>query len=311
MARNSPKIHRAAGAVLLTAALAAAALALPGGLPGSLGEPRAAAAVERAPVGVRFALGGPRGIQIRRNRFVGATGANVDVYRRAGDNLARPAVLIVHGGGWSGGGKGRTVPVARAIARAGMVAVNLAYTLAAPGVAGYPRQPSELRAAVRWIRRNAVRLGVDRTRIGSFGSSAGGHLAALLATRGQGPLDRGTRVAAAAVWSAPLDLPALAGHRLLGPAATQLLGCAVQTCPERWADASPIAHVTPDDPPLLLVNSLREMVSADQSERTARRFAAAAVPHELWLLEGHAHAREYSHRALGRTVAFLRRELAP
>jgi acetyl esterase/lipase len=218
-------------------------------------------------------------------------------------------VLLVHGGGWAGGGPGRTIPVALALARAGLVAVNLDYTLAAPGAAGYPRQPAELTAAVRWIRRNARRLGVDRSRIGAFGSSAGGHLATLLATRAAGPLTAGVRIAAVAAWSPPLDLTALTGHRLLGPAATTLLGCAAPACPGRWSEASPLTHVSPDDPPLLLVNSRHEMVPATQAQRMSARLAEAAVAHELWLLEGHAHGREYAHVALGRTVAFLRREL--
>jgi acetyl esterase len=244
-------------------------------------------------------------------RVPGPLGPRVDVYRRAGDRPPRAAVLVVHGGGWSGGGRGRMAPVARAVARAGMVAVNVGYTRSSPLAAGHPRQLDELRATVRWLRRDARRLGIDRRAIGAIGSSAGGHLASLLATRGEGRLDRGARIAAAVAWSPPVDLPALADHRVLGPAATLLLGCPAAACADRWADASPLTHVTPDDPPLLLVNSRDELVPATQAEAMAARLAAAAVPHELWLLDGGAHGREYAGTALARSVAFLWRWLRP
>jgi acetyl esterase len=311
MARLSHTLRRALRPTAAIAALAGTTLLLPAALPATpaVDPASAAASAGTERVTARFALDGPRGIAVARNRGFGPPGPTLDIYRRVGDSVPRPAVLVVHGGGWSGGGKGRAAPVARALARAGIVAVNLGYTLAAPGFAGYPRQPAELRAAVRWIRRNASRLGVDPRRIGAFGSSAGGHLAALLATRGRGPLETGARVAAVATWSAPLDLAPLATHRLLGPAATKLLGCALASCPDRWRDASPLTHVTPDDPPFLLFNSAREMVPASQAERMSARLAAAAVPHEPRLLAGHAHAREYAERALAPTVAFLRREL--
>jgi acetyl esterase/lipase len=318
-------------AAALAAGLGVAALGLPGAAAGPIGQQRAQAAPavdrvevrgragQRRPgrrratparrVGARFALDGPRGTEVLRNRHYGPFGPTLDVYRRTGLPGPAPAVLLVHGGGWGGGGKGRMAPVAIALARAGMVAVNVGYSLAAPGFAGYPRQPHELRAAVRWIRRNAGRIGVDRRRIGAFGSSAGGHLAALLATRGAGPTTAGARIGAAVLWSAPLDLPMLARHRMLGPAAANLLGCHLAACAQRWAEASPLAHVTPDDAPLLLINSRREMVPAAQAEQMAARLSAAAVDHELWLLEGHAHGREYAPLVLDRSVAFLRERL--
>jgi acetyl esterase/lipase len=339
VARNLRTSAGARSAVLATALAAAALIAVPPDRPGPVGDraeaatPPAAAAVAppARPAAVRlpavrppatrrralrrpasrFALDGPRGIAVRRMRVPDPLGPRVDVYRRAGDVPPRAAVLLVHGGGWSGGGLGRMDPVARAVARAGMVAVNVGYTLASPWAAGYPRQLDELHATVRWIRRAAGRLGVDRRRIGALGSSAGGHLASLLATTGDGPLHAGTRIAAAVAWSPPLDLPALAGHRLLGPAATLLLGCPPDACPGRWAAASPLAHATPDDPPLMLVNSRREMVPAAQSEAMADRLSAASVPHELRLLEGSRHGREFADHVLADSVAFLRRWLRP
>lgn len=256
--------------------------------------------------GARFALDGPRGIRVARNVVYGPLGPTLDVYRRAGGSAPAPAVLVVHGGGWGGGGKRRMAPTARALARSGFVAVNVGYTLSRPWAAGFPRQPLQLGAAVRWVRRNADRIGVDPRRIGALGSSAGGHLAALLATSGEGPLSRGERVGAVVAWSPPVDLPALGGHHLLAPAATQFVGCRLDACPERWRDASPLEHVSADDPPLLIANSLREMIPVTQVERMAARLDSARVPHELLLLEGHRHGRDYQRLVMDSSLAFLR-----
>jgi len=270
------------------------------------GRPRPARA-RRAAVrpAARFALDGRRGTSVLRHRRYLGDGPTLDVYRRTGIRRAVPAVLVVHGGGWAGGGKRRMVPVARAIARAGMVAVNVSYTLADWGRPGFPMQSDQLEAALRWVRARAWRLGVDPDRIGAFGSSAGGHLTALLATGARRPTAQAP-IDAAVLWSAPLDLPAVARHGLLGPAAELMVGCALTACPQLWAQASPLNAVSPGDAPLLLVNSRREMVPVDQPLRMAERLAAAGVPHELWLLEGSAHAREYQHRTLRRSVEFLR-----
>ncbi|MEX2024578.1 MAG: alpha/beta hydrolase [Thermoleophilaceae bacterium] len=259
--------------------------------------------------GARFALDGPRGIRVARNLPYGPLGPTLDVYRRAGARRPAAAVLVVHGGGWGGGGKGRMAPVSLALARSGFVAVNVGYMLATSWAAGFPRQPLQLGSAVRWIRRNADRLGVDPRRIGALGSSAGAHLASLHAMRGEGPLTRGTRVAAVVGWSAPVDLPAIAGHHLLGPAARTFVGCSMRTCPERWTAASPVTHVSPDDPPMLIVNSLREMIPVTQAERMAEGLSGASVPSKLWLLEGHRHARDYQRTVLDGSLAFLRRWL--
>lgn len=291
-----------------TAAIALAVVAAWAATTADGALPRAERA-EAAPV-ARFALDGPRGTVVRRNLRFGPLGASLDLYRRAGTPNPAPAVLVVHGGGWTGGGKRRMHSVSIALARHGFVAVNVGYELAAPGYAGFPRQPRQLRAAIRWVRRNADRLGVDRERIGALGSSAGAHLAALAATQGEGPLSSGARLSAVVGWSAPLDLPPLAGSMLLGPAARTLVGCGMIDCPERWIDASPLTHVSPDDPPMLLANSLSEMVPAGQAERMADRLASAGVPHELLLMPGHRHARDYGPAVMDSSLAFLRRWLS-
>lgn len=235
--------------------------------------------------------------------------AELDVYRRrVRGSVPAAAVLVVHGGGWRYGDKRRMVGVSRALAQAGFVAFNVNYTLASWARPGFRRQPAELSLAAGWIRRNAGRFGVDPTRLGALGSSAGGHLVALLAMANRGPLRAGARVRAAVTWSAPFDLvrPEQPG---LAPAIDSFLGCALRPCALRRAVASPVNHATPDDPPLLIVNSARELVPIGQATEMAGRLRLAGVAHRLWILPGRRHARSYSTTALGPSIDFLRSRL--
>ena len=119
-----------------------------------------------------------------------------------------PAVLAIHGGSWVRGDKASTDwrGVCLWLASAGFVAYSVNYRLAPD--APYPAAIEDVARAVEWIREpaNATTYGIDPNRIGAFGGSAGGNLAALLGTRGSGSWTAGSRVASVAVLSAPFDL---------------------------------------------------------------------------------------------------------
>jgi dienelactone hydrolase len=117
----------------------------------------------------------------------------LDLYRPAGDPLiSRPALVWVHGGGFSSGDKGNVVPVdaANTFARLGYVVVSINYRLLGSGCVQNPGSPTclvaaieakhDAQAAVRWLRANAATYGVDPTRIGMGGESAGGITSALV-----------------------------------------------------------------------------------------------------------------------------------
>jgi len=117
----------------------------------------------------------------------------LDLYRPAGDpQVRRPALVWVHGGGFQAGDKGNLVPVdvANTFARLGYVVVSINYRLLGSGCSGDPAQPActtaaleakrDAQAAVRWLRANASTYGVDPTRIGMGGESAGAITSALV-----------------------------------------------------------------------------------------------------------------------------------
>jgi len=250
----------------------------------------------------------PAAAQVRRDiAYHRAGGPTLDVHAAAGVADPAPAVLVLHGGGWSSGDKTVIAHVARAIADAGMVAVNVNYTLAAPGRRGFPTQLNELRAALRWVRRNAARIGVDPTRVGALGSSAGAHLAALLATTGRGRLTNGGRLGAVVSWSGPFDLRAAGLRQRVGGKIAGFLGCLA--CPRRAGAASPITHAGPGDPPMLLIGSRRELIPTSQAVRMSNRLRIGGVPSRAWILPGTLHAPRYAPTVLGPSIAYLRRRL--
>jgi acetyl esterase len=301
-ARSGRARRRAALRALVAAAIAGCALVAP--LVPTAQDPRAAGSARNRVAAPNGGLTVDRGL-----RYARSPGAVLDVYRRRARRAARaPAVIVVHGGGWRFGDKRRMSAISRAFALRGFSAFNVNYTLAWWGVPGFPRQSRELGAAVRWVRHNAAHFSVDPARIGALGSSAGAHLAALHALSGPGPLGTGARVRAVAAWSGPFDLTRLERPALF-PAVETFLGCGMAVCGRRVAAASPIEHVSPGDPPMLIVSSDDELVPLGQARAMAARLASARVPHALWVLPGARHGTEYTATALRPSIAFLRRRL--
>jgi acetyl esterase/lipase len=170
-----------------------------------------------------------------------------------------PLVVLFHGGGWSHGSKGLLRSEIQRLAGAGYAAASIGYRLT--DVAVFPAQASDARCAVRWLRSHAGQYGIDPARVASLGYSAGAHLATLLATASEKTaLDTGcpssgsAAVDGAVSYAGPQDLRASTSLPQEVQAVTALLGGTPESRPQLAALASPMAHVTPDDPPLLLVH---------------------------------------------------------
>ena len=248
-------------------------------------------------------------VDVRRDVQYGVANGKplmLDAYLPAARTGSRPAVVMIHGGGWRVGDKGSWADEANRLAEKGWVALSVNYRLDEPSP--FPAEIEDVQAAVRWVRLNADAYGVDPKRIAALGESAGGHLTAMLATLGQGKLDDDARILVGAAWSPPTDLGALARSR--GDEwASRLIGCTIATCPDRLAAASPVTHVDRTDAPLYLINSTDELVPLSQAESMAARLAAAGVDHRLDVLPGNRHALDFRQDAWAPTVAFLERHL--
>jgi acetyl esterase/lipase len=211
---------------------------------------------------------------------------------------------------------------------AGYVVASVAHRLSHH--APFPAQLQDVKAALRWLRANAGRYGLDPERVGAWGESSGGHLVALLATTAgaaelEGELPAGapdTRIRAAAVWYGPTDFLQMDAHRLPGgmlhdtpdSPESRLLAARISEVPERVRQANPVTWVSAAAPPFLLVHGDRDLlVPHHQSVLLRDALAAAGVPVTLRTLPGAGHgtAEFRTLEAARELVDFFGRHLAP
>jgi acetyl esterase len=261
----------------------------------------------------------PAGLRVEADLQYGVaadgTLLTLDICRPPSDAIggSQPTVVSVHGGSWARGDKANADwrNVCLWLASEGFVAASVNYRLVPE--ARYPAQVDDVAAAVAWLREPAQveAFDIDPARIGVFGGSAGGHLAALLGTLGDGPLDTGSRVAAVAELSGPVglgaaELEADAASDWLRGIVAEFLGCEPdagdEACPQA-IEASATAHVDPSDPPFLIGHAAGEIVPVAQSERLAATLRASAVPAELAVVPGDAHSIGILDGALRERVA--------
>jgi acetyl esterase/lipase len=114
---------------------------------------------------------------------------------------ATPGLLLIHGGAWVKGSRQKRATTAVQLADAGIAAFPLDYRLAPDHP--FPAALEDVQAAVALIRAYAARFQIDPEKLGALGSSAGGHLAALLATSGTGSNLSGLGIRIAVSWSGP------------------------------------------------------------------------------------------------------------
>lgn len=209
---------------------------------------------------------------------------------------ADPAVLLLHGGGFTQGGRDDEGIQNLCVwfAERGFIGVPVSYRLGDGQV--FPAQLEDAQAAVTWLRdpENAATYGIDPAKIGALGSSAGGILAMSLATFGEGSLTEGSRIGAAVSLSGVsiMTEQALTVGEPTPEAANLLLGylgCrSTADCPPA-AEASPLTHAGAGDSPMLMFASQNEFVPYQQSELLQQSLSAAGVPARVVVDPGTAH----------------------
>ncbi len=216
------------------------------------------------------------------------------------DGSLRPAIVVVHGGGWRSGDKqgGQWSRIPAEYASRGYVAISVNYRLS--GEAPWPAQIEDVKAAVRWLRSNASDLRVDPQRIGAYGNSAGAHLVSLLGLvsaedglEGSGPNQGHSSLVQAVCasatptdflnWGAEGRLPQRLGNTFLaGPP---------EALANRAEQASPITYAREGAPPFLLIHGTADRtVPIQQSDRFAqalRDAGAEEVRYMIFDAEGH------------------------
>jgi acetyl esterase/lipase len=190
-----------------------------------------------------------------------------------------PVVVWIHGGAWRAGNKDSGIPQLMRFARRGYFCASIEYRLSQE--AKFPAQIEDCKCAIRFLRAKAKDYNLDPNRIGVWGSSAGGHLVALLGTSGDvtelegkgGNQEFSSRVNAVCDWFGPSDflkmigVPSNIDRTSPNCPEALLIGGALQENKDKAAKANPITYVSKDDPPFLIMHGDKDMVvPLNQSE---------------------------------------------
>jgi acetyl esterase/lipase len=246
----------------------------------------------------------------------------VDTYRCPTPG-PHPALMLIHGGGWAGGDKdayrGEALYWSQ---QAGVVCFSINYRHAPKF--RYPAQVVDCARAVRWVRAHAKEYDVNPDRIGALGHSAGGHLSLMLGVikpdHYQSPEDpnRGLsgRVQCLMDLAGPADFTAAAHwpEITLG-IVNGFIGATRDQAPDKWAEASPITHVTRDAAAMMMVYGTKDpLVPAEQGERMKAALDKVGVENELIVIKNADHGFQGAdkadlEKAFVQTRTWMRRHL--
>jgi acetyl esterase/lipase len=221
------------------------------------------------------------------------------------DVPARPLIVFIHGGGWIGGNKDHCPAVN--FCKDGFVVASINYRLSSE--APFPAQIEDCKAAIRWLRAHAKNYNIDVNRVGVWGASAGGHLAALVGTTGDikdfdkgDNLDQSSAVQAVCDWYGPTDLlqmipqaeaahsPEAKSYKDPHSILAKFLGGLPDAKPQVAKAANPITYISKSDPPFLIMHGDQDqLVPLGQSLLLLDGLKAAGIDATLEVVKGRGH----------------------
>jgi acetyl esterase/lipase len=251
----------------------------------------------------------------------GGTDLKLDISRpkgAAGKKL--PCVVVIHGGGWAAGDKSAHDDLTWKFAQRGYVSATVGYRFAPANL--FPAQVNDVKCAVRFLRANADKYGIDPQRVGAVGFSAGAHLSMMLATvdkedglEGDGGWpDQPSKVQAAVSFFGPTDLAATDIPEAARNIVKGFIGGTPAEKPREFRHASPLTYVSPGDAPMLLFQGTRDvLVPHTQALAMTEAMTRYNIPGRVELLIGAGHGwggRELDH-TVNQTYAFFDQYLKP
>jgi acetyl esterase/lipase len=199
----------------------------------------------------------------------------LDLYLPKAATKPVPVLIWTGGSAWrSDNDKAGAGGIAAQLNPAGLAVAGVSIRSSAQ--ATFPGQLYDIKAAIRWLRANAASYNLDPHHIGIMGGSSGGWTTAMAAVTGDRPelegnvgtLGVSSAVQAAVAFYPPTDFLAMGGsHNSATSPESRLLGCALQTCPEKARAANPLRYVLGKEPPIMLLHGEQDMkVPHNQSE---------------------------------------------
>jgi len=207
-----------------------------------------------------------------------------------------PAIVCIHGGGWSAGQRQSYTSIIRQFASAGFVAATASYRLAPQHK--FPAAIEDVKCSVRFLLAHAKDFKINPNRIGATGGSAGGHLVALLGTTTKkdgleghgGYAKQSSRVAAVCDFFGPTDIVNKNWPDDADKIVYRFMGKTREEALDAYKLASPLFHVTKDDPPFLIFHGGSDgLVPVNQSKILHAALRKVGVPSELIIYEGEDH----------------------
>jgi len=232
-------------------------------------------------------------------------------------------LVYIHGGAWRAGAK-EDCPILELV-QAGYAVASVDYRLTPQ--APFPANVHDIKGAIRFLRAEGPRLGIEADHMAIIGSSAGGHLAALVGVSDGVPELEGSvgghagvssRVHAIVSFFGASNLETILGQSteyglsVREPALRLLLGGSPLEKPALARLASPVAHLDPKDPPILLIHGDADpQMPLQQSEELERACAVRGVQARLYVLPGarHGGAEFYDATRMQLVRAFLEKHL--
>lgn len=242
---------------------------------------------------------GPASVRIVKDiNYEGGTNPaqSLDLYlpTETKPNKLLPLIVFIHGGAWIQGDKQDSPGIL--MAQHGFALASINYRLSTEAI--FPAQIDDCRKAIAYLRKNGSKWGIDTTRIGVWGISAGGHLASLLGTTNSAE-NKDSSVEAVLNWCGLSDLMTVSeqsGSRTKidwddknGPLA-KFLGGRETEKPDLAKAASPVNFITADDPPFLIVHGdIDDVVPFAQSQELYDKLKEKGVPCRLIKVKGGGH----------------------
>ena len=245
----------------------------------------------------------PEGVQAHRDLAYVADGDEshkLDLFVPEKADGPLPLVIWVHGGGWQKGSKEGCPPLRNGYVGRGYAVASLNYRISSQ--ATFPAQIEDCKAAIRWLRAHAKEYNLDPNRFGAWGSSAGGHLVALLGTSSDAKafdvganLDQSSRVQAVCDYYGPTDFSAIVTTPVANAAESKLLGGPIAENQDKAKRANPITFVSRDNPPFLIVHGDKDStVPINQSQLLFDALKQAGVSVRFHTVKGAGHGRGFN-----------------